>query len=129
MPEVARVWVDGAWCGNCAQPSRVLVVDVEELVRRASEGGWAAAYANRAEREHLRQFVYRLARGRGLELETRSEGGRRGVLHVRLRPGRPLPAPLPVRGEPREVLAPDAVAAAAELAARVRVELEREGLR
>lgn len=80
-PEV--VWRDGAWCSGCQQPARQLVLDAERMLRAARNGGWSARYGSVAEREHLRQAVYRIARARGLEVTTRSEGGRVGVLHVR----------------------------------------------
>ncbi|GBC87613.1 hypothetical protein HRbin12_01627 [bacterium HR12] len=89
IPEV--VWRDGAWCSGCQQPSRVLILDPERMLEAARNGGWSARYGSVAEREHLRQAVYRVARSRGIEVVTRSEGGRVGVLHVRVAP-RPRPA-------------------------------------
>jgi hypothetical protein len=74
----------------------VLVLDADRMLQAARSGGWSARYGSVAEREHLRQAVYRIARSRGLEVTTSSEGGRVGVLHVRVRPRtqmRPAPAP------------------------------------
>lgn len=88
-PEV--VWRESAWCSGCQQPSRVLMLDADRMVQAALNGGWSARYGSVAEREHLRQAIYRVARARGLDLRTRSEGGRVGLLHVRAR--RPDPAP------------------------------------
>lgn len=88
-PEI--VWREGAWCSGCHQPSRVLLLDAERMLQAARNGGWSARYGSVAEREHLRQAVYRAARAAGVEVETRSEGGRVGVLHVRARSGSPRP--------------------------------------
>lgn len=106
-PEV--VWRDGSWCSGCQQPARQLVLDAERMLRAARNGGWSARYGSVAEREHLRQAVYRIARARGLDLVTRSEGGRVGVLHVRVREAgralrpRPTPQPHEVPEDPRDL--------------------------
>mgnify|MGYP000050085393 CR=1 FL=1 len=123
------------------------------LIAALLDGGVRLAYASREERERLRQAVLRAARVAGLVAYTRARG-ERGVLEATAvwdaAPDRPPNSPKPRPYRPADVRAPSSrafveggfgerallgppsradVRAAAELAARVRAELEEEARR
>ncbi|HXF71155.1 MAG TPA: hypothetical protein VNO79_00915, partial [Actinomycetota bacterium] len=123
---------------------------VPSLIEALLDGGVRLAYRSREERERLRQAVLRAARAAGLVAYTRARG-EQGVLEARgVRDAAPDVPPTPPRPRPyrpadarapssrafveggfseRALFGPPSradVRAAAELAARVQVELEAE---
>ena len=123
-----------------APPSR------PDLIRALLDGGVRLTYRNVRERELLRQRVFGAARAAGVVVSTRARG-ERGLLEAKVlhdacleapprwpqpRPDRPADAHAPSSrafcegGSSERELRRD-VAAAAELAARVRYELEKAG--
>ncbi len=122
----------------------------EEVVAALLDGGVRVHYASPAERERLRQAVLRAARRAGLLAYTRARGSEGVLVATAVRDAAPQEPPRPPRPRPyrpadqrapsgrrfveggfdeRAICGPPSradVRAAAELAARARLEVERE---